>query len=281
MFQRIVPFLAVVGLSPLLLAACSEATSSIDPRTEVPLVRVGTVETAVHGERSFTGVVAARVQSDLGFRVPGKILERLVDTGQAVKRGQPLVRIDPTDLRLATRAHDETVAAARARARQATEDEGRYRDLVSAGAVSASTYDKIKAAAEAAGAELKAAQAQADVARNESGYTVLLADADGVVVEAVAREADSDFGLHVVLRHAWPQSRLPFYTLYGHLANVQVMAGQVVRAGTWLGALGATSRIPDARNWMAAFPHLHFEARDAEHRRYHPLDFLRRYLCEE
>ncbi len=105
--------------------------------------------------------------------------------------------------------------------------------------------------------------------------------ADGVVVEAVAREADSDFGLHVVLRHAWPQSRLPFYTLYGHLANVQVMAGQVVRAGTWLGALGATSRISDARNWMAAFPHLHFEARDAEHRRYNPLDFLRRYLREE
>ena len=102
--------------------------------------------------------------------------------------------------------------------------------------------------------------------------------ADGVVEEAVTREADSDFGLHVVVRHVWPQGGHPFYTLYGHLASVQVSVGQVVRAGAWLGGLGATSRIPDARNWMAAFPHLHFEVRDAEQRRYDPLDFLRRYL---
>ena len=95
-------------------------------------MRVATVETSVQAERSFTGIVAARVQSDLGFRVPGKVLERLVDTGQTVKRGQPLMRIDPTDLRLATRAHEEAVAAATARARQTADDEARYRDLVSA-----------------------------------------------------------------------------------------------------------------------------------------------------
>jgi RND family efflux transporter MFP subunit len=184
--SRTLPFVAVVGLLPLALAACSDATSSIDPRTQIPLVRVGAVEAAVQAERSFTGVVAARVQSDLGFRVPGKILERLVDTGQAVKRGQPLMRIDPTDLRLATLAFEEAVAAATARARQTAEDEARYRDLVSAGAVSASAYDKIKAAAESARAELNAARAQADVARNEAGYTILLADADGVVVETLA-----------------------------------------------------------------------------------------------
>jgi RND family efflux transporter MFP subunit len=184
--HRNIPLLAVVSLVPLVLAACSDATSSVDPRTRITLVRVETVAASDPAERSFTGVVAARVQSDLGFRVPGKILARLVDTGQAVKRGQPLMRIDPTDLKLATRAHDEAVAAATARARQTGEDEARYRDLVAAGAVSASAYDKIKAAAEAARAELNAAQAQADVARNESSYTVLLADADGVVVETLA-----------------------------------------------------------------------------------------------
>ena len=42
----------------------------------------------------------------------------LVDAGQTVKRGQALMRIDPTDLRLAMRAHEEAVAAAKARARQ-------------------------------------------------------------------------------------------------------------------------------------------------------------------
>jgi RND family efflux transporter MFP subunit len=200
--RRNIPFLAVAGLLPLALAACSDATSSNDPRTQIPLVRVGTVAAAVQAERSFTGVVAARVQSDLGFRVPGKILERLVDTGQAVKRGQPLMRIDPTDLRLATRVHDEAVAAATARARQTAEDEARYRDLVPAGAVSASAYDKIKAAAESARAELKAAQAQANVARNETGYTVLLADADGVVVETLAEPGQIVGAGQVVVRVA-------------------------------------------------------------------------------
>ena len=84
------------------------------------------------------------------------------------------------------RAYEEAVAAAKARARQTAEDEARNRDLVSAGAVSASAYDRVKAAAESARAELNAAEAQADVARNGTSYAVLLADADGVVVETLA-----------------------------------------------------------------------------------------------
>lgn len=183
--RREVLVLIGVGLVPLVFTACNDAISS-DPRTQTALVRLATVEPSVHAERSFTGIVAARVQSGLGFRVPGKIRDRLVDTGQTVKRGQALMRIDPTDLRLATRAHEEAVAAAAARARQTAEDEARYRDLVSAGAVSASAYDRVKAAAESATAELNAANAQADVARNEAGYAALLADADGVVVETLA-----------------------------------------------------------------------------------------------
>ena len=175
-------FLAAASLLPFAVAACTQANSSEDPRTQDALVRVATVEAAVQTERSFTGIVAARVQSDLGFRVPGKILERLVDTGQTVTRGQPLMRIDPADLKLASRARDEAVAAATARARQTAQDEARYRALISAGAVSASTYDKAEAAAKSAKAELNAASAYADVARNETGYAVLLADADGVVV---------------------------------------------------------------------------------------------------
>jgi RND family efflux transporter MFP subunit len=113
-------------------------------------------------------------------------LERLVDAGQFVKVGQPLLRIDPQDLLLETRARLEAVAAAKALADQAAEDEVRHRDLVVAGAVSASTYDQVKAAADSAKAQLSAAEAQAGVARNASSYAVLVADADGVVVETLA-----------------------------------------------------------------------------------------------
>lgn len=175
----------IICALPLALVACGEQAAS-DPRTEVPLVRAAIVQGAPAVSRSFTGTVAARVQSDLGFRVSGKVLERLVDAGQTVKRGQPLMRIDAVDLKLAAQAQQEAVAAARARAQQTAEDEARYRDLRGTGAISASAYDQVKAAADAAKAQLGAAEAQADVARNASRYAELLADGDGVVMETLA-----------------------------------------------------------------------------------------------
>jgi RND family efflux transporter MFP subunit len=156
---------ALMGLS-----ACSR--SQADPRLDAPLVRIAVAEPASATSESFTGIVSAKVQSDLGFRVGGKVVERLVDAGQTVRKGQPLMRIDPTDFEL-------NLAGLKAKADQATADEVRYRDLVAAGAVSASTYGQIKANAEAA-------QAQMRVAQNEAGYSVIVADADGVVVQTLA-----------------------------------------------------------------------------------------------
>ena len=173
-------------LLPLALVACGDNASSDDPRTQPPLVRSASVELAHDTSRAYTGVVVARTQSDLGFRVQGKILERFVDTGQTVRRGQPLMRLDPADLKLQAVAQQQAVDAARARARKAISDEARYRGLVGAGAVSASEYDQVKAAADSAQADLSAAQAQANVAQNATGYAVLLADSDGVVMETLA-----------------------------------------------------------------------------------------------
>jgi len=102
--RRLRPFPIAACLLPLALTACGESASVADPRTQAPLVRSAAVQTSPDVARAFTGVVAARVQGDLGFRVSGKVLERLVDTGQAVKRGQPLMRLDPIDLGLQARA---------------------------------------------------------------------------------------------------------------------------------------------------------------------------------
>ncbi|WP_069263049.1 efflux RND transporter periplasmic adaptor subunit [Paraburkholderia nodosa] len=185
MLRRRLATSAVVYALPLALAACGDKAPS-DPRTETPLVRTAIAEAAIPASRSFTGTVAARVQSDLGFRVSGKVLERLVDAGQTVKRGQLLMRVDPIDLKLAAQARQEAVTAARARAQQTAQDEERYRDLRGTGAISASAYDQAKAAADAARAQLSAAEADADVARNATGYAELLADGDGVVMETLA-----------------------------------------------------------------------------------------------
>lgn len=186
MRRRRLALSAVFCVLPLALAACGESTAITDARTQLPLVRTASVQDASGSSRSFTGTVAARVQSDLGFRVPGKVLERLVDAGQTVKRGQLLMRIDPVDLKLAAEAQHDAVAAAKARAQQTADDELRYRDLRGTGAISVATYDQAKAAADAAKAQLSAAEAQASVARNASRYAELVADADGVVTETLA-----------------------------------------------------------------------------------------------
>src|SRR5438876_11287505 len=93
MMQRCgVPFVALVGLLPFVLAACTDATSSTDPRTQPPLVRVVAVKKTTSSERSLTGIVAARVQSDLGFRVSGQVLGGMADTVQNVMLGARHVR---------------------------------------------------------------------------------------------------------------------------------------------------------------------------------------------
>ncbi|MBB5393206.1 MULTISPECIES: efflux RND transporter periplasmic adaptor subunit [unclassified Herbaspirillum] len=206
MLRRRLAISLVLCTLPLALAACADKKTN-DPRTEVPRVRIAVVGEASLPAREFTGVVAARVQSDLGFRVPGKVVERLVDAGQAVKRGQLLMRIDPVDLNLGASAQREAVAAARARARQAADDEARYRDLRGTGAISESSYDQIKAAADAAKAQLIAAEAQADVARNASRYAELVADSDGIVMETVAEPGQVVSAGQVVVRLARNGSR--------------------------------------------------------------------------
>lgn len=175
-----------VGLMSLSITACGDPAQTEDPRTQPPLVRVASVRSTSNTSLTFTGTVASRIESDLGFRVAGKIQERLVNQGQNVKAGQPLMLIDPEDLDLQARAQEQAVAAAKARAHQTAEDERRYRSLVGTGAISASEYDQVKAQAATAQADLKAAVAQANVARNAKNYAVLKADADGTVMDTLA-----------------------------------------------------------------------------------------------
>lgn len=226
------PALVLVGA----LSACHGADA--DPRTRPPLVRVIAPVEAGDAAHEFTGIIAARLQSDLGFRVSGKIIERMVQSGQAVRRGQPLMRIDPTDLVLATHAALEAVQAARARALQTAADERRLRDLVGAGAVSASTYDQGKAAADAARAQLAAAEAQALVARNASAYSLLVADADGTVVETLAEPGQVVSAGQVVLRLARSGPREALVQLP---ETVRPAIGSAAKVRTYGGANGTAT----------------------------------------
>lgn len=227
------------------VTGCSHKQEA-DPRTKPELVRIVEVGSSTGSDRSFTGSVSARVQSDLGFRVSGKITKRLVDTGQFVHAGQPLLTIDRTDYGHAMTARSETVSAAKAKAVQASADEARYRGLVKSGAVSASIYDQIKAASDAAQAELAAAKAQEAVARDEDAYSLLVADADGVVIETLAEPGQVVAAGQTVVKlaHSGPREaaiNLPetlrpalgstaYATLYGSATTVPVRLRQLSNA---------------------------------------------------
>jgi RND family efflux transporter MFP subunit len=188
------------------LAACKPEAQT-DPRLEAVAVRLAAAAPASRPERAFTGVVTARVISDLGFRVGGKVVERLVDTGQTVTAGQPLMRIDNNDLDLAILAKDQAVLAARARLIQADADEVRYRKLYPTGATSKESWEKAKADADSARAYLAAAEADAKVAHNQGGYALLVADADGTIVETRAEPGTVVSAGQIVIKlaHAGPR----------------------------------------------------------------------------
>jgi len=169
----------------LALAACRTAETP-DPRALPPLVRTEVAGAAVQASLTLSGTVVAQVQSDLGFRVAGKVVQRLVDAGQTVRRGQRLMLLDAVDLQLALQAQQAAASAARSRAEQATADERRFAALVATGAVSVSAYDQARATADAARDQLKAAEAQARAALNNVDYAVLVADSDGVVMATLA-----------------------------------------------------------------------------------------------
>ncbi|RWX16397.1 efflux RND transporter periplasmic adaptor subunit [Rhizobium hidalgonense] len=180
--------LAAAGATAYFFVGVSSERSAqaADPRTAPPFVKLVEATTPETAERSFTGTIAARVQSNLGFRVPGKIVQRYVDVGVQVKAGQPLMRIDETDLSLALTAKRNAVAAAEAMLTQAQADERRYAALVKNGlAATPQRYEQAKAALDTATAQLAAAQADAKVAENETAYSVLVADTDGTVVETL------------------------------------------------------------------------------------------------
>jgi RND family efflux transporter MFP subunit len=169
----------------LMVGGCSKPAMK-DARQQSPRVEFFKAKAAGSNSRTFTGVVEARVQSDLGFRVGGQILERSVNMGQRVQKGQVLMRLDDVDLKLSFAAQQANVEAARAKYIQANADEARYAGLVKSGAVSRQEYDQARAARDSAKGQLEAAEAQARVSNNSSEYAVLLADADGVIVRTLS-----------------------------------------------------------------------------------------------
>ena len=141
---------------------------------------------AVGGIEAFPGSVHARIEADLSFRVPGKILERKVDMGARVSRGTVLAVLDPEDAQLNLDAARAALKASEADAWLAQEEERRYTDLKARGHVGQSAVDARVNTSKLAQARVQQARSQLNLAQNQSSYTRLTADAPGVVTQVLA-----------------------------------------------------------------------------------------------
>src|SRR3954467_13865711 len=132
-------------------------------------------------ERSFVGTIKPRIETDMGFRVPGKVAKRLVEVGQSVAVGQPLATLDEVDLKLQAEQAEAEFRAATGVLAQASAAEQRAKDLRAKGWTTDAQMDQSRAAADEARARLNRAERSVELTKNSLSYATLVADTRGVV----------------------------------------------------------------------------------------------------
>ena len=163
----------------VLLVACEKALELPQPPRPVLTMVVGAQSTL--SEMALVGEVRPRYESSQGFRVAGKVIERKVDIGAQVKKGQVIARLDAADANLRVAAALADVRAAEASHALAVAEVDRQRQLFAKKFISASALDIREAELKSANARLSQVKAQANVSSNQTNYTNLTADRDGVV----------------------------------------------------------------------------------------------------
>ena len=176
---------AVIGFLPL-LAACDDRAASATAKPERPVQVQRVAFNNENATREFVGVVRARYETDLGFRVAGKIVSRVVNVGDVVQAGNVVARLDSQDLKLEVESAEAEFAAATSSLQQAASDLERFTALKTRGWVSIADFDRKKAANDEAEGRLERAKRALDLAHNQLDYSDLKADADGVITATLA-----------------------------------------------------------------------------------------------
>ncbi|MGO4337187.1 efflux RND transporter periplasmic adaptor subunit [Labrys sp. KB_33_2] len=156
-----------------------------------PPARVGIVTARATDYRpsvSLTGDVEAQVQSDISFRVSGRIIERLVDVGDHVTPDQVLARVDGQEQRITLDTANAALASAQAQLQQSQAAYQRQKTLITSNATSQSSLDAAQENLSVAQASVSAATAQVEQAKEQLGYADLRAGVAGTVT---ARNAET------------------------------------------------------------------------------------------
>jgi len=176
----------------LILAGCDApaATAPTSPAAAAKLERPVQVERVKFerdgANREFVGVVRARYETDLGFRVAGKIVSRLINNGDVVHAGDVIARLDPQDFVLQVESAEAELAAATSNLAQARAEAERYATLKTRGFAAVADFDRKNAARDEAEGRLERARRTLDLARNQLSYAELKADADGIITATPA-----------------------------------------------------------------------------------------------
>jgi membrane fusion protein, multidrug efflux system len=178
------PHALLLATIAVAVAACGGTKTQEDPIRPVLTQRVA--PGAVASRDLYSGEVRARYETDVGFRVAGKITSRPVDAGARVSKGQVLARLDPEDAKLAATGAAAQLASAESDYALAKAEVERYKDLLARKFISESAYDVKQNAYNAAKARVEQTRSQSAITTNQANYTTLVADADGVVVSVSA-----------------------------------------------------------------------------------------------
>ena len=171
---------APLALLALSLGGCNDKVA--EKVTPSRPVLVATVHyEAESPERSFVGTIKPRIETDMGFRVPGKVAKRLVEVGQTVDVGQPLATLDEVDLKLQAEQAEAELRAATGVLAQASAAETRAKELRVKGWATDAQMDQARATADEARARLNRAQRSVELTNNSLSYATIAADSRGVV----------------------------------------------------------------------------------------------------
>ena len=166
-------------LAGVMLVACSKKEPPPEPVRPVLSIKVRALDEENLGR--FAGSIQARYESNIGFRVPGRIASRSVDVGAEVDKGSLLATLDPTDQQNQLRTAEGNLASIQAQFINAQANARRQQELFDRGVGSQAQLDGAQTDLKTTQASLDQAKASLSQARDQLNYVELRADHKAVV----------------------------------------------------------------------------------------------------
>ncbi|HEU4728102.1 MAG TPA: efflux RND transporter periplasmic adaptor subunit [Kofleriaceae bacterium] len=178
---------AVVAFALLAsLTSCSKKNEAPVAKAPPPPIKVPLIvaqEAPAPEVLTVTGMIAADQRSEVTADTQGKVVAVLIERGQRVKMGQPVVQLDVRTAALSAREAQANLEAARAQKALAEEECKRAQTLLDKGAITRSEYDRQITQCTSTLQQVSAAQARADMITKSISDGLVRAPFDGQVTE--------------------------------------------------------------------------------------------------